>query len=80
MLPKRLLYASVAFLLSMGLILLAKPAMLFDAEGQPRPFGTAGATPQAGGPTVFSLGVVTAILAILCVYVFTWLDTFPLAR
>jgi hypothetical protein len=53
----------------MALIAVAKPSALFDREtGRARAFGS------EPGATVFSLGVVTVIAALLSLYIFAMID------
>jgi hypothetical protein len=67
----RVVYSVLFFLLLMTLIVVAKPSALFEADsrgGRPRPFGT------GPGRTWLPLGVVTVVLAVLCLYSFTLVD------
>lgn len=64
----RLVYSVVFYLLTMSVVLLAKPAMLFDAQGEIKEYGV------GHDKTVFSLGVVSIVLAILCYYLFSMVD------
>jgi hypothetical protein len=78
--PARVWYAVTAFVCVMALIVLAKPAMMFTADGAPRRFGThdpaddADADAARGAPTVFSFGVITVAVAAACAFLFTFLD------
>lgn len=67
--PARVVYSAIFFALTMALIVVAKPDAIFDrATGRPRPFGS------EPGSTVFSLGVVSVVAAILSLYVFAMID------
>ena len=64
-----MLYSSLFFALIMALIAVSKPAALFDPEtGRPRPFGS------SPGATLFSLGVVAVVAAVLSLYTFAMID------
>jgi hypothetical protein len=57
------------FVLCMALLVIAKPAFIFDSRtGKPLPFGV------GEGKTLYSLGIVTATLAIIAFYFFAWID------
>ena len=66
----RVVYSVIFFVLVMTLLVVSKPSALFDprSEGRPRPFGT------GPGHTMFTLGVVTVLLAVLSLYMFTLID------
>ena len=68
----RVAYAAAFFALLMALIVLARPALVFRPDGTPRPFGVAAA--GAEGATVYSLGVVTVVAAVLSLFLFTVID------
>lgn len=76
--PARVWYAVTAFVCVMALIVLAKPAMMFTADGAPRRFGTHDPQDDDAGasaaPTVFSFGVITVAVAAACAFLFTFLD------
>ncbi len=78
--PPRIAYAVCFFLLLMALVIVARPAAVFDADGRARPFGAASAPTDMAAdsppPTMLSLGVVTLIAATLSLYVFTCIDAF----
>ena len=68
--PARVVYSILFFALTMALIAVAKPAAIFDPDtGKPRPFGS-----SEPGATMFSLGVVSVIAAVLSLYVFAMID------
>ena len=63
---QRIVYATAFYALLMTLVIAAKPSALFDADtGDIRPFGV-----SRNDQTVFSLGVVTVVLAVLSFYLF----------
>lgn len=66
----RLVYSCSFFLLSFVLVVISKPSMIFDKYGRVKELGS--------GPykdkTMFSLGVVTMLLATICFYVFCFMD------
>jgi len=52
----------------MTLIFLKKPKMLFEKNGEIKSFGL------KKGETMYSVGVLTVVLAILCFYLFCVID------
>ncbi len=64
----RLLYASVFFVLLVLLIYTSKPSLVFDNDGNVRPFGI------GDDKTMFSFGVFTVLFAILSFYFFCIID------
>lgn len=64
----RLIYAIAFFILLILLISTMKPLLLFDRNGNVKPFGI------GDEKTMFSLGVVTAVVAILSFYFFCVID------
>jgi hypothetical protein len=69
--PARVIYSCLFFVLTMTLVAVAKPSALFDpVTGQPRGFGT------GGERTVFPLGVVAVVAAVLSLYTFAMIDLF----
>jgi Na+/H+ antiporter NhaD/arsenite permease-like protein len=67
--PARVIYSCLFFVLTMTLVAVAKPSALFDpVTGQPRGFGT------GGERTVFPLGVVAVVAAVLSLYTFAMID------
>ena len=64
----RLIYAIAFFVLLISLISTMKPLLMFDINGHVRPFGI------GDDKTMFSFGVVTAIVAILSFYFFCVID------
>lgn len=75
MFNSRVSYATILFVLVMVLIIIAKPNFLFIEEDASsatkgiRPFGVA--NPKS---TIFSLGVVTVVIAIICMALITVID------
>jgi len=68
MVPQRLLYSLVIYLLLIVIIVVSKPKELFFKSGMPIPFGV------GQNKTIFSLGVITVALAILSFYLVTIID------
>lgn len=68
MYPARVVYSVLFFVLLMTLVIVARPRMLFEPDGAVRLFGV--------GPrrTVFPLGVVSAVVAVLSMYTFSLID------
>jgi hypothetical protein len=79
-LPARVVYSSLFFALTMALLAVSKPSALFASDGSVRPFGfakegeaEAEADDEAQG-TVFPLGVVVVVAAVLSMYMFSMID------
>jgi hypothetical protein len=69
MLKQRVLYSIFFYGLVVGLLLLLRPAAVFDPEtGRARPFGV------GEGRTLYSLGVLSVALAIATFYIFALVD------
>lgn len=65
----RVIYSILFFVLASVLLVLAKPRFLFDLEtGEPKPFGL------GPGRTLFSMGVIVLVLAVLVFYTFGLID------
>lgn len=64
----RSIYSIVFYVLVIVLIIITKPAWLFQDDGQVRNFGLG--TQQ----TVFSLGVIVVALAVVAYYLFAMID------
>jgi hypothetical protein len=64
----RLLYSTVFFVLLIMLIYTSKPHVIFDTNGDVRPFGI------GDDKTMFSFGVFTVVIAILSFYFFCVID------
>jgi hypothetical protein len=74
-------YSILFFALTMALLAVARPAALFLPDGSVRPFGFA--RPDADAkldppddvkPTVFPLGVIVVVAAVLSMYMFAMID------
>lgn len=65
---QRLLYSLTFYLLLMTVIIMWKPNMLFDANGEIRTYGV------NKGETIFSFGVISIVIAIMCFYVIAIVD------
>ena len=59
----RVVYSLLFFLLATALLLVIRPASMFDEEGNAKPFGI------GPGKTLFSLGMAIVIIAILAFYI-----------
>ena len=66
----RLIYSSSFFLLVFVLVVVSKPDFVFDKQGRLKELGT-GPSPEK---TMLPLGIVTLMLAIVCFYVFCFMD------
>lgn len=64
----RIIYSVLFYVLLIVLIIIAKPSMMFDDHGNLKMFGI------GEEKTMFSLGVLTVVLAILSFYVFCLID------
>ena len=64
----RVIYSVLFFVLLMILVVLSKPSLVFDTNGAPKPFGI------GEDKTMFSLGVLSIVIAILSFYVFCLID------
>jgi hypothetical protein len=67
LLNERVVYGSLLFLAVMGLVFVSRPAAVFQ-DDHPRRFGL------RGDATIYSLGVVTCVTAILAYFCFAYLD------
>jgi hypothetical protein len=68
MYPARVIYSIAFFVLIMILLTISKPSAVFAPDGSVRPFGVG----QDG--TVFPLGVVTVVVAVMAMYTFSMID------
>lgn len=64
----RVLYSVIFFILLLVLLFISKPSVMFDENGDIKPFG------MGTERTLFSFGIFTAVLAIVSFYIFTLLD------
>lgn len=67
-LSSRIFYAIFLYILVMTLIFLKKPTMFFDENGEIKNFGL------KKHETIYSIGVLTIVLAIICFYIFCVID------
>ena len=65
----RTIYASLFYMLSIILVMLVKPAFMFDENGNVKQFGVGTAN-----KTIISLGVINGVAALLSFYIFTIID------
>ena len=71
--PARVIYSTLFFVLTMLLIIVARPKGLFEPSGRAKEFGTGGGGDQQGR-TVFPIGVVVVLVAVLSLYTFAMID------
>lgn len=64
----RVIYASLLYVLTIGLLLMMKPSMILEKDGRLKPFGV------GDNCTLTSLGVAVCVLAIACMYTFALID------
>lgn len=64
----RVIYSLLFYVLLMILVFVSKPAIMFDKNGHIKPFGI------GDDKTMFSLGVITSVIAILSFYTFCIID------
>ena len=64
----RIVYSILFYILLMVLIILAKPSVMFDNDGNIKIFGT------GDDKTLFSFGVFSVIVAIISFYIFSMID------
>jgi hypothetical protein len=65
---QRIIYSVVFYLLIMTLIYVTKPAIIFNSDGTLKDYGV------EDGETIFSLGVICVVLAIISHYLFALID------
>lgn len=64
----------------MTLIFMKKPKLIFTSDGQIRSFGVTSSNnensleKEDGNKTIYSLGVITVVLAIVCFYILCIID------
>lgn len=68
LLSQRVIYSLLFYILLLVLIAVSKPKMVFDDEGNIRPFGV------GDEKTIFSFGVIVITLSVLSFYVFCIID------
>lgn len=64
----RIVYSIVFYVLLMILIVVSRPRIIFDLDGQIRPFGV------GEDKTLFSMGVFAVVVAVLSFYTFCIID------
>ncbi len=64
----RVIYAILFFVLSVLMIHLLKPSLIYDEDGNMKEFGT------GHNKTLFSFGVITVFLAVISFFIFTMID------
>ena len=64
----RLAYSIAFYVLVAVLVIVMKPSMIFERNGNPRTFGI------GRNKTTFAFGTLCVVLAILCFYMFAWID------
>jgi hypothetical protein len=64
----RIIYSLFFYFLIVILIIVSKPSVLFEPDGNIKPFGV------GEEKTIFSLGVLIVVLALLCFYIVTLID------
>tara|TARA_Y100000591_G_C21456711_1_gene508730 strand:- start:112 stop:342 length:231 start_codon:yes stop_codon:yes gene_type:complete len=69
-LSSRIFYAIFLYVLLMTLIFLKKPALLFNKDGEIKQFGLN----KEKDNTIYSIGVLSVILAIISFYIFCIID------
>jgi hypothetical protein len=67
-LSTRVVYSVLFYSLTQLLLVTAKPSVIFERNGDIKPFGV------GSHKTMFSYGVFSVVLAILCFYVFALID------
>lgn len=64
----RIVYAILFYVLLIVLIMITKPSMMFEADGNIKPFGV------GDDKTMFSVGVFSVVLAVVSYYIFCLVD------
>lgn len=67
-LSSRVVYSVAFYVLLMILLFLSKPSVMFDPNGNLRPFGV------GYDKTMFSFGVFTVVVAVVSFYIFCIID------
>ena len=67
--PARVIYSTLFFVLTMLLLIVARPKALFRPDGRAKEFGAGG-----DGRTAFPIGVVVVLMAVLSLYTFAMID------
>lgn len=69
MFTSRTMYSVIVFIMSMILIFITKPKLAFDKNGNLKKFGI-----NDKSSTVYSVGVLSVVLAVLIFYLFCIID------
>lgn len=69
MFTSRTMYSVIVFIMSMILIFITKPKLAFDKNGTLKKFGI-----NDKSSTVYSVGVLSVVLAVLIFYLFCIID------
>ena len=64
----RIIYATLFYILLLTLVVISKPSMVFERNGSIKQFGI------GNDKTMFSLGIFSAVIAIISFYTFTLID------
>jgi hypothetical protein len=62
------IYASLLYILTIGLLFMMKPSMILEKDGRLKQFGV------GDNCTLTSLGVTVGVIAIACMYTFAVID------
>lgn len=65
----RIVYSLLFYVLTILLLIVSKPSLMFTPDGDIRPFGVGG-----DDRTIFSFGVFIIVLAIISFYIFSIID------
>lgn len=69
LLNHRTIYSSLFYVLAVTLLMIAKPAFMFDGTGNVKQFGVG-----SSRKTIFSLGAANGVIALVSFYIFTIID------
>jgi len=67
-LQSRIFYAIFLYILALTIIFIKKPLLLFHQNGEIKAFGL------HKNETIYSIGVMSIVLAIICFYIFCIID------
>ena len=68
MFTPRVVYSTAFYVLCIALLVAARPSVMFDRSGNPKPFGI------GKRKSVFAFGTACVGLAVLCFYTFALID------
>jgi Co/Zn/Cd efflux system component len=68
LITSRLAYGAAFYTMVIMLLSVAKPSLIFERDGRPKPFG------MGRNKTLFAFGTATVVLAAVCFYMFAWID------